>query len=94
MALHELHPFQRGEIAKLPQKPGVYVLFQIEVAIHADGARNLRRELRAAKAKFPAATHFAVETPAASSRAIVQRVRQLRKDLSLVRTVSFMGSAR
>ncbi len=94
MALHELHPLQPGEIEKLPPKAGVYVLFQIEVAIHVDGARNLRREVGAARAKFPAATHFAVETLARNGRALTERVRQLRRDLSLVRTVTFLGSAR
>src|SRR2546427_11425949 len=62
MALHELHPFSRLEIAKVPQKRGVYVLFQIENPIHADGAENLRKGLLRGKAEFPGATHFSAET--------------------------------
>jgi hypothetical protein len=89
MALHELHPFCDAEIANLPTKPGVYVLFQIEVAVHADWAGNLRQGLSAAKAKFPSASHFSVETLA--PRALAPRVQQLRKQLRLVRTASFVG---
>jgi hypothetical protein len=89
MALHELHPFCDAEIASLPTKPGVYVLFQIEVAIHADSAVNLRKGLRAARAKFPNASHFSAEVLSAPD--LAPRVEQLRKQLRLVRTASFVG---
>ncbi|HVO81940.1 MAG TPA: hypothetical protein VMT28_14485 [Terriglobales bacterium] len=89
MALHELHPFCEAEIALLPAKAGVYVLFQIEVAVHVDSTANLRQGLRAAKAKFPYASHFSVETP--DPQALLPRVRQLRNELRLVRTASFVG---
>lgn len=89
MALHELHPLCDAEIAQLPEKPGVFVLFQIEVAVHADQAANLRKALRTAKASFPSASHFSVETLA--PRALAPRVQQLRKQLRLVRTASFVG---
>jgi hypothetical protein len=89
MALHELHPFNDAEIDRLPEKPGVYVLFQIEVAVHVDSAGNLRNGVRAAKARFPAASHFSAET--LSTRALVPRVRHLRQELKLVRTATFVG---
>ncbi|MBZ5706848.1 MAG: hypothetical protein LAN63_15975 [Acidobacteriia bacterium] len=89
MALQELHPFNDAEIAKLPEKPGVYILFQIEVAVHVDSAGNLRKGVRTAKARFPAASHFSVET--LSTRALAQRVKHLRQELKLVRTATFVG---
>ena len=89
MALHELHPLCAAEIAQLPAKPGVFVLFQIEVAVHADHAANLRKGLRAAKTNFPNASHFSVEM--LGTRALAPRVQQLRKQLRLVRTASFVG---
>jgi hypothetical protein len=89
MPLHELHPFHHTEIANLPQQPGVYVLFQIENPIHADGAKNLRKGLHAAKAEFPHATHFAVET---LEHGLPQRLRKLRRELKLVRRPGFIGS--
>jgi hypothetical protein len=92
MALHELHPFSDGEIANLPQKPGVYVFFQIEVAVHVDGAQHLRRELLRAKAQLPAATHFAVEMADGNGQGMARRVQQLREQLRLVRTVGFVGT--
>lgn len=89
MGLHELHPFSDAEIAGLPATPGVYVLFQIEIAIHVDCATNLRKGLRAAQEKFPAASHFSVES--LELRALPARVEQLKKQLRLVRTATFVG---
>jgi hypothetical protein len=94
MALHELHPFQTAEIARLPQTAGVYVLFQVENPIHCGGAENLRRGVRSAKARFPRATHFAVETVANPHRALSQRLQAVKKELRLVRTATFIGVAR
>jgi hypothetical protein len=65
MPLHELHPLTDAEIARLPQKPGIFILFQVQIPRHADAARNLRQGLRAARKSFPRATHFGVEIPAA-----------------------------
>jgi hypothetical protein len=92
VALSELHPLSRNEIAKLPAKPGVYVLFQVQIPVHADTAKNLRRSLLVAKAKFAGATHFAVEVIEKDSRGVVQRLGQLRKELARVRTAAFIGS--
>ncbi|HYL16894.1 MAG TPA: hypothetical protein VEV41_27930 [Terriglobales bacterium] len=94
MALHELHPFNDSEIEKLPRRKGVYVLFQIETPVHADGAANLREALRHAKAEFPQATHFSVEALNRDARVMKQRVRKLREELHLVRAVGFVGSRR
>jgi hypothetical protein len=94
MALHELHPFSDWEIAQVPQKRGVYILFQVESPIHADGAENLRKGIVGAKEKFPRATHFAVETLSSNARAFSQRVRKLKKEMKLVRIRAFLGSAR
>ena len=91
MALDELHPFIRSEIAKLPQQPGVYVLFQVQIPVHADGAKNLRQSLLAAKGKFTGATHFAVETIERGRPAILERLRQLREELGRVRSAGFIG---
>lgn len=93
MALHELHPMSDSEIAGLPQQAGVFVLFQIEVPIHVDGAANLGKALQLAKSRFPAATHFAVESARAGS-GLSQRVTRLREELRLVRSVGFDGSKR
>jgi hypothetical protein len=90
MPLHELHPFTDAEIALLPHQPGMYVLFQIENPIHADGAQNLRKDVRAAKTKFPHATHFSIET--LDAPALAQRLEALRKELKLVRKAGFIGS--
>jgi hypothetical protein len=92
VALSELHPLSRNEIAKLPAKPGVYVLFQVQIPVHADAAKNLRRSLLAAKAKFAGATHFAVEVIEKDSLGVVQRLGHLRKELARVRTAGFIGS--
>ncbi len=94
MPIHELHPFSEPEIARVPQKRGVYVLFQVENPIHADGAENLRKGVLRGKEKFPRATHFAVETLSSNARAFSQRVRKLREEMKLVRTVTFTGSRR
>jgi hypothetical protein len=90
MSLQEWHPFNDAELANVSDNCGVYVLFQLENPLWADTAENLQRELRAAKAKFPNVTHFSVEP--LSRRAIPRRLRQLRKELGLVRAVGFVGS--
>ena len=64
VALDELHSLTDAEIARLPGKPGIYMLFQVQIPLHADAARNLRQGLRAARSSFPRATHFAVEVVA------------------------------
>jgi len=94
MALYELHLFTDGEISSAPAEPGVYVLFQVENAVHVDGASNLRNRLRKAKAKFPAATHFSVEIAGPGRRGMSQRVRELKQELSFVRTTGFLGCTR
>lgn len=93
MALHELHPMSDSEIARLPHQAGVFVLFQIEVPVHVDSAADLRKALRLARAGFPAATHFSVES-ARSSRGLSARVTALKQELRLVRSVGFDGSKR
>jgi hypothetical protein len=92
MAVQELHPFNDAEIASVSQKCGVYVLFQLENPLLADTANNLRKELRAVKSRFPNATHFSVES--LGRRMMLQRVRQLQKELGLVRAVGFVGTRR
>jgi hypothetical protein len=89
MPLSELHPLCDVEIVNLPAKPGVFVLFQIEVPVHADGAGNLRQALRSARSRFPQASHFSVEL--LDSQAVPARIQQLRTQLRLVRTASFIG---
>lgn len=93
MALHELHPFIRSEIGKLPEKPGVYVLFQVQIPLHADGGANLRKTLRAARAKFPHASHFAVEV-LPTEEDVARRLRQVEQELKRVRTAGFIGVER
>jgi hypothetical protein len=90
MALQELHPFTAAEIDLVSDKCGVYVLFQLENPLFADTSKNLRTGLRAAKVRFPSATHFSVEQ--LSRRGMMPRVRKLRKQLGLVRAVGFIGS--
>jgi hypothetical protein len=91
--LHELHPFTDAEVANLPSKRGVYVLFQVQIPLHADGAVNLRKSLLAAKAKFPGATHFSVEALGPSAGSVAQRLRALRKELRRVRAAAFIGTS-
>ncbi|PYX81162.1 MAG: hypothetical protein DMG70_20845 [Acidobacteria bacterium] len=93
MALHELHPFSESEIEKLPRKRGVYVLFQIEAPIRADGAANLHEALSRAKAEFPQASHFSVEA-LDTVDAMNQRLHKVREELHLVRAVGFVGKRR
>lgn len=92
MALDQFHPFCDSEIAKVPQKRGVYVLFQIQIPIFADSAKNLRAELVRARERFPRASHFAVEPAQGNAEKIHQRVRELQERLKLVRTAAFVGS--
>ena len=89
--LHELHPFTPEELTRTPQDGGVYVLFQLENPVHADAAANLRKGLRAARSRFPAATYFSVET--LQVRRVPKRLRELRQELGLVRAAGF-GSRR
>jgi hypothetical protein len=91
MALHEWHPFVNEEISRVPAKPGVYILYQVQIPLCADGASNLRQRLLAEKAKFPRATHFAIEETDGSS--LSQRVSDLRQQLALVRKKGFVGGA-
>ncbi len=92
MALDQFHPICESEIAKVPRKPGVYVLFQIQIPIHADSAANLRKELVRAKGRFPRASHFAVEPMNGAARDIRLRARELQDKMKLVRTGAFVGS--
>jgi hypothetical protein len=92
MALDEFHPFNEAEIAKIPQEPGIYLIFQIQIPVHVDATDNLRKAVRAAKAWFPSATHWAVETHT-NAHDLAQRKRQLEEQLSRVRKVGFIGSA-
>jgi len=90
MPLHELHPFCDAEVAKAPVERGVYVLYQIQIPLHAAGAENLREALLLARATFPGASHFAVETHATSAEVEV-RVRDLRGQFRRVRSSAFVG---
>jgi hypothetical protein len=94
MALYELHPFSEPEIARVSEEAGVYLLFQVENPLHIDAAPNLRQRLGREKARFPQATHFAVETGYKSEREISKRLDQLRQELSHVRVKGFVGSTR
>lgn len=88
MPLHEFHPFSDAEIAKIPQKSGVFLIFQVEVPVHVDGAKDLRSAVRKARPLYPAATHFAVE-PIDGERAISERLQLLRRELNRVRSTTF-----
>ncbi|HZQ21324.1 MAG TPA: hypothetical protein VFA89_00710 [Terriglobales bacterium] len=91
MPLHEFHPICDTEIAKLPQTPGVYLVFQIQIPIYVDSADNLREAVQGIKAKFPRATHFSVEQPNGGAEKLAARVQKLREDLKLVRVAAFVG---
>ena len=91
MSLSELHPFIATEIERVPEDAGVFVLFQIQIPIHADQARNLRQHLLRAKKEFPNASHFAVE-PGKYGQETTRRVENLRNDLRLVRAKGFVGT--
>lgn len=79
----------KEQIARVPAKSGVYVLYQLQIPLHAEGATNLRKQLTAARKQFPRATHFAVELIAPDE--LSQRVDQLQQELSLVRKKGFVG---
>ena len=81
-----------SEVAKVPQKAGVYVLFQLENPLHVGRASNLRKGVRAAKTKYPGAMYFAVEVLAASK--IAARLHKLKEELSRVRARTFVGMSR
>ena len=89
MPLHELHSFIESEIAGVPNQRGVYVLYQVQSPLHADGSENLRQALTAARTQFRGATHFSTETCETSAR-MRERLRQLREELRLVRTLAFV----
>jgi hypothetical protein len=88
MPLHEFHPFTDTEIAKIPHQPGVFLIFQVEVPVHVDGAKDLREAVRNVRSQYPAATHFAVET-LEGERAIGARLKTLQRELSRVRSATF-----
>ena len=91
MPLHELHPFNSDtEIAKAPAGRGVYVLYQIQIPLHAGGAENLREALTQARSDFPGASHFAVELHATSAE-VESRVNELRQQFRRVRSSAFVG---
>ena len=92
VGLHELHPLTREEIDKQPGTSGIYVLFQVQIPVHVEEAHDLRQALVAAKARFTGATHFAAEAIPAGGPALAQRLRQLRQELTRVRTAGFVGS--
>ncbi|MGH9502010.1 MAG: hypothetical protein ACRD20_04080 [Terriglobales bacterium] len=94
MALDQFHPLCDSEIAEVPRQPGVYVLFQIQIPIHADSTENLRKEISRARKRFPRASHFAVEPLSGDARSIRQRAREVQERLKLVRTGAFVGSPR
>jgi hypothetical protein len=93
MGLDQFHPFCDPEIAKVPRKPGVFVLFQIQIPIHVDSAEDLRKGLVRGKRQFPGASHFSVEAVTGDARSIRHRVREIRERLKLVRTGAFVGSS-
>ena len=88
MSLHELHSVTETEIAKVPSTRGVYVLYQVQNPLHADGSDNLREALTAARMQFPRATHFSVEA-CESPAQLAARLQQLREELRMVRTLAF-----
>ena len=89
MPIYELHLFNKTEVALVPPKAGVFVLYQLENAIVAEGAGDLRKSLRAALKKFPAATHFATEI--LPGREVTLRAQKLKEELNRVRVSTFMG---
>lgn len=91
MPLHEFHPFSDSEIAKIPEQSGVFLIFQVEVPVHVDGAKDLRQAVRKARPLYPAATHFAVE-PIQGVGAINERLTALRRELNRVRSTTFFPS--
>ena len=92
MSLSELHPLVPAEIAKVPDKLGIYVLFQIQIPIHTAVAADLQKTLKAAKADFPGATHFSIKTGFGSEREAAQDLNKLRDELGGVRAKGFIGS--
>jgi len=90
MPPHELHPYTEAEVAKVSPESGVYVLYQIQVPLHAGGGDNLRDALTAACPEFPGASHFAIEVHS-NPRDIEARVNELRQQFRRVRTSAFVG---
>ncbi len=91
MPLSELHPFTQAELARAPEAAGVYVLFQVENPIHSGEAENLRAQLGDEKARFPRATHFAVETGHEDAQRRTARLQDVRAQLERVRSRTFLG---
>ena len=92
MPLTELHPLVPAEIAKVPDKPGIYVLFQIQIPIHTGVAADLQKSLKTAKADFPGATHFSIKTGSKNEGEAAQVLEGLRDELGGVRAKGFIGS--
>lgn len=90
MPLHELHPYTDAEVAKVSPERGVYVLYQIQVPLHADGADNVCEALASARVHFPGASHFATE-PHSNREDVDARVRELREQFRRIRTSAFVG---
>ena len=89
MSLSEFHPFHPAEVAKVPESPGIYLLFQIQIPVYVDFGDNLRQALKDGKAQFPAATHFSIETVPAER--VRQRAEEVITELKLVRKATFVG---
>ncbi|PYX58502.1 MAG: hypothetical protein DMG73_10555 [Acidobacteria bacterium] len=94
MPLDELHPFNDAEIANIPAKRGVYVLYQLQNPLDANGSGNLRTAVIRAKAGLPNATHFAVEILDVSASALRARVRKLRQEMTQVRSAGVRRDAK
>jgi hypothetical protein len=88
--LSHFHPLCDGEIARLPETPGVYLMFQLQVPLQVDGALNLRLAVQRARSQFPRATHFSVET-VSSAAELADQVEKRRHELRLVRTATLVG---
>lgn len=89
MSLNEFHPFHPSELAKVPERPGVYLLFQIQIPVYVDGGDNLRKALRDGKSQYPGATHFSIEEVPADR--VRHRVNEVIAELKLVRKATFVG---
>lgn len=88
MPLSEWHPFNHAELSRVPDKPGVYVLYQVQIPIYVGGTEGLRGTLQAAKRQFGGATHFSVEYCDSPGR-LKSRLAKLKKELRLVRSLAF-----
>jgi len=77
-------------MAKVPAERGVYVLYQIQIPLHAGGAENLREALIQVHSDFPGASHFAIELHATTAE-VEARVDELRQQFRRVRSSAFAG---